>query len=70
MDDDSPDSNVLSAPPALNNHHIPPDPTVRMIWQDAIDLGEIRNIQDQSDFRSLKIQLGIEVGYLSNLSEI
>uniref|UniRef100_A0AC34FJP1 SF4 helicase domain-containing protein n=1 Tax=Panagrolaimus sp. ES5 TaxID=591445 RepID=A0AC34FJP1_9BILA len=41
-------------------HHQPPDPNIRLIWQDAIDLGEIRNIQDQSDFRSLRIQLGID----------
>uniref|UniRef100_A0AC35GH57 Uncharacterized protein n=1 Tax=Panagrolaimus sp. PS1159 TaxID=55785 RepID=A0AC35GH57_9BILA len=41
-------------------HHQPPDPNIRLIWQDAIDLGEIRNVQDQSDFRSLRIQLGID----------
>uniref|UniRef100_A0AC35G5H2 SF4 helicase domain-containing protein n=1 Tax=Panagrolaimus sp. PS1159 TaxID=55785 RepID=A0AC35G5H2_9BILA len=62
--DDSGDSVIV---PSSNNgvgrhsyHHQPPDPNIRLIWQDAIDLGEIRNVQDQSDFRSLRIQLGID----------
>uniref|UniRef100_A0A914BZC2 SF4 helicase domain-containing protein n=1 Tax=Acrobeloides nanus TaxID=290746 RepID=A0A914BZC2_9BILA len=38
----------------------PLDPTIRQIWADAIDLNEIRNVEDQAEFRSLKIQLGID----------
>lgn len=42
----------------------PLDPTIRQIWADAIDLNEIRNVEDQAEFRSLKIQLGIDVSGL------
>lgn len=37
------------------------DPEIRCVWAEAIDLSEIRNIEDQTEFRSLRAQLGIEV---------
>ncbi|CAD5227632.1 unnamed protein product [Bursaphelenchus okinawaensis] len=36
------------------------DPTIRHLWNDAIDLAEVRNVDDQAEFRSLLAQLGID----------
>ncbi|KAL3111421.1 hypothetical protein niasHT_017648 [Heterodera trifolii] len=36
------------------------DPRIRHIWSEAVELGEIRNVQDQTEFRSLRAQLGID----------
>lgn len=37
------------------------NPHIRDIWTEAIDLSEIHNIEDQTEFRSLCTQLGIDV---------
>ena len=37
------------------------DPQIRHIWSEAIDLSEVRNGDDQAEFRSLLVQLGIDV---------
>jgi hypothetical protein len=37
------------------------DPQIRHLWSEAIDLSEVRNGDDQAEFRSLLIQLGIDV---------
>lgn len=37
------------------------DSHIRHIWSEAIDINEIRNIEDQAEFRSLRAQLGIDV---------
>lgn len=36
------------------------DPQIRQIWTEAVDLSEIRNVDDQTEFRSLRVQLGID----------
>ncbi|KAL3106971.1 hypothetical protein niasHT_011175 [Heterodera trifolii] len=36
------------------------DPRIRHIWSEAVELGEIRNVEDQTEFRSLRAQLGID----------
>jgi hypothetical protein len=40
------------------------DYNIRHVWSEAIDLSEIRNIEDQTEFRSLRSQLGIDVSRL------
>lgn len=37
------------------------DPQIRHIWNEAIDLSDVRNSDDQAEFRSLLLQLGIDV---------
>jgi hypothetical protein len=40
---------------------LPPfDPQIRQIWSEAIDLVDVRNGDDQAEFRSLLVQLGID----------
>jgi hypothetical protein len=55
----------------LNNHQAMPiqptvDPQIRHIWSEAIDLSEVRNSDDQAEFRSLLLQLGIDVSFLNS----
>lgn len=51
------ESSPVAVAPALNQM----DPNIRDIWRDAIELSEIRNVEDQTEFRSLRAQLGIDV---------
>lgn len=37
------------------------DPQIRHIWGEAIDINDIRNIEDQTEFRWLRAHLGIDV---------
>lgn len=58
------------------------DPQIRHIWAEAVDLSEIRNVEDQTEwvshvkqvdppkpfrFRSLRAQLGIDVSFLPSI---
>uniref|UniRef100_A0A914HLQ0 SF4 helicase domain-containing protein n=1 Tax=Globodera rostochiensis TaxID=31243 RepID=A0A914HLQ0_GLORO len=45
------------------------DPRIRHIWSEAIELGEIRNVEDQTEFRSLRAQLGIDKISAETLSQ-
>ncbi|KAI6174008.1 SF4 helicase domain-containing protein [Aphelenchoides besseyi] len=46
----------------------PVDPQIRHIWGESIDLGDVRNADDQAEFRSLLVQLGIDQITSSTLS--
>ncbi|KAI6205888.1 SF4 helicase domain-containing protein [Aphelenchoides besseyi] len=46
----------------------PIDPQIRHIWGESIDLGDVRNADDQAEFRSLLVQLGIDQITSSTLS--
>lgn len=45
------------------------DPKIRHIWSEAVDLSEIRNVEDQTEFRSLRAQLGIDKISAETLSQ-
>nr|CAD2158793.1 unnamed protein product [Meloidogyne enterolobii] len=45
------------------------DPKIRHFWSEAVDLSEIRNVEDQTEFRSLRAQLGIDKISAETLSQ-
>lgn len=60
---DQSDPDGTENPPSgqpMNSIQPSADPQIRHIWSEAIDLADVRNGDDQAEFRSLLIQLGID----------
>uniref|UniRef100_A0A1I8A8B9 SF4 helicase domain-containing protein n=1 Tax=Steinernema glaseri TaxID=37863 RepID=A0A1I8A8B9_9BILA len=66
--DDSSPSNAVAQAPSVAPVTTQVDPMIRSIWNEAIDLTEMRDMEDQTIFLSLRMLLGVDRISLDTLS--
>lgn len=46
------------------------DSSIRILWAEAVDLQDLRDMSEQSEFLALRKQLGVDVSSLSSIAYI